>query len=224
MGWWVSDVMSLPNGTVILVSWVTWVLVAIVLHELAHGWTAIKLGDTTPRDAGHMTWNPLVHMGPFSLIVFAVIGIAWGAMPVDPSRIRGRFGEVMVLLAGPGMNAALAVGSILSFVAWGKLAPAAGIEDPLYTNFLWFFAFGMMLNVALALFNMLPILPLDGGRIAASLWPAYHRFATGENGQWVMLGGFLLVFWFAGELIFGAGFALIGLVERLSGITLPPLL
>lgn len=219
MGWWVTDVLDLPNGTVILVSWVTWVLVSIVLHELAHGWTALGLGDSTPRDTGHLSWNPLVHLGPVSLIVFAIIGIAWGAMPVDPSRLRGRFGEVKVLLAGPGMNALLALGSLGAFVAWGRLAPAAGVSDPLYPNFSIFFKFGVMLNVALALFNMMPVLPLDGGRILAALWPAYRRFASGENGQWVMLGGFLLVFWFAGDLLFGVGFALIDAVEGLTGLS-----
>jgi hypothetical protein len=92
-----------------------WVIGSIVLHELAHGWAAIRLGDTTPRDLGHMTWNPLVHMGGFSLVVFAVIGIAWGMMPVDPSRLRGRYGDALVALAGPAMNIVLAA---VSFAVW----------------------------------------------------------------------------------------------------------
>ena len=61
------------------------VVVSIVLHELAHGWMAMKLGDPTPRLEGRMTGNPLVHMGPWSLLALALAGIAWGSMPIDPS-------------------------------------------------------------------------------------------------------------------------------------------
>ncbi|MEM0982949.1 MAG: site-2 protease family protein [Planctomycetota bacterium] len=213
MGWWVEDTMSLPNGTVILISWVTWVIGSIILHELAHGWTALKLGDTTPRDLGHMTWNPLVHMGPVALIIFALLGITWGQMPVDPTRLRGRYGDVLVSIAGPGMNVLLAIASIVGLIAWVFGGRAAGVDEPLYSNFTLFFQFGIMLNIALALFNMIPIMPLDGGRIATSLIPAYARFAESENGRWVMLGGFMLVFWFAGGFIFLPGILLSELVS-----------
>ena len=81
MGWWVTDALSV--SPVLLISWVVWVIGSIVLHELAHGWAAISRGDRTPIERGHMTWNPLIHMGGMSLLVFAVVGIAWGMMPVN---------------------------------------------------------------------------------------------------------------------------------------------
>jgi Zn-dependent protease len=194
-GWWVSDVLNDPaRGPAVLVAWCVWVIGSIVLHELAHGWAAIRLGDPTPRDLGHMTWNPLVHMGGFSLVVFALVGIAWGMMPVDPSRLRGRHGDALVALAGPAMNIVLAIVSFAGLVLWLWLGGT--VSEPLRTNLVHFFRLGVWLNIVLAVFNLLPVLPLDGGRIAASLSPAYDRFAHGENGRWVMLGGFILFFWF----------------------------
>ncbi|MEL6741620.1 MAG: hypothetical protein AAFP26_13265, partial [Planctomycetota bacterium] len=84
MGWWIGDALSDPTrGAVWVVAWLVWVVVSITLHELAHGWAALKLGDTTPRDLDRMTFNPLVHMGPVSLVMLVIIGIAWGQMPVD---------------------------------------------------------------------------------------------------------------------------------------------
>ena len=72
------------------VSWVVTVVVSVVLHELGHGVAALRQGDDTPRTSGHMTLNPLVHMGGLSLFLLFVIGIAWGMMPVNPSRFRSR--------------------------------------------------------------------------------------------------------------------------------------
>ena len=80
------------------------VVISICLHELGHGFAAIALGDRTPEETGHITLNPLVHMGPISLAMLAIVGISWGAMPVDPTRLRGRYAEALVALAGPAVN------------------------------------------------------------------------------------------------------------------------
>ncbi len=152
-GWWISDILSNPsiNGQVWVVSWAVWVIFSICLHELAHGWVAIKLGDDTPRLAGHMTWNPLVHMGPYSLLMFVVIGIAWGAMPINPSRLRGKYAEAMVALAGPLTNLGLAIIGLTALLLWmplceGMLIPSVTIGYPLSENlalgiFIIFFIF-----------------------------------------------------------------------------------
>ena len=88
-GWWMSDMWQ--NGqSVELVSWVWWVIFSICLHELGHGVAAIWEGDDTPIRTGHMTWNPLVHMGGMSLLIFALVGFAWGLMPVNPGNFRHR--------------------------------------------------------------------------------------------------------------------------------------
>ncbi len=190
-------------GTAFVVSWIVWVIVSIVLHELSHGWAAMWLGDDTPRVTGHMTWNPMVHMGGFSLLVLVLIGIAWGAMPINPSRIRGRHGEAIVAAAGPGMNILLALFSCVGCVAWVVLADKYQVSDPLYTNLSQFFFVGVFLNIALALFNLLPAPPLDGSRIVGSFVPAYERMMNSPNGQWIGLGIFVLAFWTVGGFLFG---------------------
>ena len=72
MHWWVSDYYQ--HDPMLLVSWIFWVVASIALHELAHGYVAIRCGDDTPYHSGHMTWNPLVHMGQTALIMFALFG------------------------------------------------------------------------------------------------------------------------------------------------------
>ena len=94
-GWWVSDVLDgLANGKVVLTSWIVWVAISISLHELGHGWMAIRCGDRTPIDTQHMTINPFVHIPPMAWIMFALFGFTWGLMPVNPSRFRGRYDEI----------------------------------------------------------------------------------------------------------------------------------
>ncbi len=208
-GWWISDLLSNQsiNGQVWVVSWLVWVILSICLHELAHGWVAVRLGDDTPIISGHMTWNPVVHMGMFSLIVLVFLGIAWGLMPINPSKLRGRYAETLVAIAGPLMNIALALVALLGLVIWvplcqGQIGASLTISDPLATNMQSFLAVGAMLNILLFLFNMLPLPPLDGSRILMNLSPAYTRMLQSDTGRWIMIGGFVLVFFVFGAIIF----------------------
>ena len=88
-GWWIHDLWQSGQGT-LLVSWIFWVIASITLHELAHGWAAIFQGDDTPLVTGHMTANPVVHMGIPSIFIFLLLGIAWGAMPINPYKLRNK--------------------------------------------------------------------------------------------------------------------------------------
>src|SRR5262249_23128733 len=116
--WWVSE--FLQNGRYVeLASIVFWMLFSITLHELAHGWAALPEGDDTPRRLGHLTANPLVHIPQQALLMFALCGIAWGLMPVNPMRFKhGRRGDIFVSAAGPGMNLLLAIACLVAFTAW----------------------------------------------------------------------------------------------------------
>ncbi|MCA9276583.1 MAG: site-2 protease family protein [Phycisphaerales bacterium] len=220
-GWWISDLLNDPNinGKVWVVSWAVWVILSICLHELAHGWTAVRLGDDTPILSGHMTWNPIVHMGPFPLIMFLLIGIAWGAMPVNPSRLRGKHGDTIVTIAGPAMNLLLAILATLLLILWvplaqGQLISSVTVSNPLAANMQTFLALGAMLNVVLMIFNLLPIPPLDGGRIAVNFIPPYRRMLQSETGRWVLLGAFVLIFMYAGGIMFGIGMLSVDLVSQ----------
>ena len=221
MGWWISDLMQDPtiNGKVWVVSWIVWVITSICLHELSHGWAAIKLGDDTPIITGHMTWNPMVHMGMPSIILFVLLGIAWGMMPINPSKLRGRYAESIVAIAGPLMNVLIAFVALIGLIIWGPLcqgqiSSGITIADPLATNMQSFLAVGAMLNILLFVFNMLPLPPLDGSRILMNLSPGYTRFVISDTGRWIMLGGFVLLFFIFGAFIFiFSRFVVMGLAE-----------
>src|SRR5437763_14219429 len=106
------------------------VVVSICLHELAHGVVAVLLGDRTPIESGHMTLNPAAHISPVSLICLLLAGIAWGLMPVDPRRMRGRYAESFVALAGPAANVLLAVAALASLGIWQRLDDRPTAELP----------------------------------------------------------------------------------------------
>lgn len=202
MGWWVTNAYN-NNGQVYLLSWVIWVIGSIVLHELAHGWAALWQGDGTPRWSGHMTWNPLVHMGTWSLIMFAIMGIAWGQMPVNPSNFRSRYGDAIVSAAGPAMNLGLALLCMIGLALW--VVFGGSVQDPVRTNVTTFLKVGALLNIVLMLFNLLPVPPLDGYRILSDFVPSFGRLWMGEQGAVVGVVAMVLLFAFGGQLIFSTG-------------------
>ena len=167
---------------------------SIVLHELAHGWAALWQGDQTPRVHGHMTIDPRVHMGPVSLVMVFVLGIGFGAMPVDPTRFRGRHGDLLVSLAGPAMNLTLAFVALTGVALWELASPehsSASVEGSNLWRFLWTFGY---MNVALGVFNLVPLPPLDGATVLAGLHGGYRRLIGSVRNPMVFLFAFLL-FW-----------------------------
>lgn len=156
-----------------------WAIASITLHELAHGWAAISQGDDTPRELGRMTWNPLVHMGVYSLLCLALVGIAWGSMPTDPGRYRwGRRGRIVVSGAGPAMNVLLALacwGAVGLIVGCGLVGPEPSEETARWERLLDFAKIGGSLNGMLAIFNMLPLPPFDGASVVAGFSRTYYR-------------------------------------------------
>ncbi len=170
------------------------VTASIVLHELGHGFAAIAQGDDTPRETGHMTWNPVVHMGGMGLGLLCIAGIAFGLMPVDPSRFRSRYGDAIVAVAGPLVNGVLGIASLTTLavlVNQGIDTRIGGVEP------LWIMG---LLNIVLCLFNLIPIAPLDGSAVLGNFVPAYRDFirnpANARYG-WMAFG---VVFLLAGEL------------------------
>lgn len=146
------------------------VIASIVLHELGHALAATWEGDETPRIRGHLTWNPVVHMGWTSIVLAAVIGIAWGQTPVSPSRFRHRrWGDVIVSAAGPAVNLFLAIFA----AAFIHLSREAMPEIHQFWRIV------AVLNVALFMLNMIPVPPLDGFTVADGM------FRMGEIGYWL---------------------------------------
>jgi len=170
------------------------VVISVVLHELSHGVAAIWQGDDTPRLTGHMTWNPLVHMGGFSLFLLFFAGIAFGLMPVTPSRFRSRYGHALVAAAGPAMNLVLAFLGLTIFAIWVKVGGFA-VEGPIGAGQEFLFTLGRI-NLILFVFNLLPLPPLDGSTVLSDLSPRYRRMIANPNNQPIFMGAFLLIFFF----------------------------
>ena len=161
------------------------VVFSICLHEFFHAWTALQFGDTTAADRGHLTLNPLRQMGPMSIIMFLLLGFAWGAVPVNPPllRARNRHAPAIVALAGPATNFGL---FLIGFFFFGFLATriwnlventAAG------ETILELFLLLGIYNLFLCIFNLLPIPGLDGRNALTEYVPrlrnVHSEFAKG---------------------------------------------
>jgi Zn-dependent protease len=158
-------------------TWLIPLVIAIVLHEISHGWVANAFGDPTARRKRRLSLNPLRHVDPVGTIVLPLVLAVSGApvfgwakpVPVVARRLRNpRFHMVLVALAGPGMNLLLAMVGALAWAALRWLSPPEGLG----WDFLIFNVFNFVLiNVSLAIFNMLPIPPFDGGHVVEGLLP-----------------------------------------------------
>lgn len=151
-------------------------IISICLHELAHGWAAISQGDDTPIRTGHMTLNPVVHMGWESIIFLCLAGIAWGSMPVNPTRFRNPvLGNILVSAAGPLLNLGLAILCIIILTI--STDPSNG--GIVSGQFFWLAA---KINLVLLMFNLLPIPPLDGFHICSELIPSLKPLQYSQFG------------------------------------------
>jgi len=146
-------------------------LFAITFHELAHGYVAWRLGDPTAKDEGRLTMNPIKHLDPLGVLAFIIMKIGWAKpVPVNPRYFKDpRQGMLLVALAGPGANLVLAVISAIlvkmlisvQILPLFILKPAAGM-----------LVASVWINIMLAVFNCLPIPPLDGSKVLMGVLPA----------------------------------------------------
>ena len=151
-------------------------LLAVTIHEVSHGLVADRYGDPTARLLGRLTLNPLRYLDPIGSIALLVFGFGWARpVPVNPTSLRrDRRSMVWVALAGPGSNLLLALicAFILRFVVGLTVQFAEGSQLYRFIEPVGLMAaFGLYINVILCLFNLLPIPPLDGGRVLTNLLP-----------------------------------------------------
>ena len=152
------------------------ILLALTLHEFAHGYVAYRFGDPTAKDQGRLTLNPLKHLDPIGTLAFFIIKIGWAKpVPVNPNYFRNpRKDMLWVALAGPAVNFILAIiSALLVKIIWfiaASIPPsplAAAILVPLHEVLMA----SVWINLVLCIFNFLPIPPLDGSKILAGLLP-----------------------------------------------------
>lgn len=146
------------------------IILGLTLHEYAHGLSAYRLGDSTAHDMGRLTVNPIAHIDPVGLLLLFFAGFGWAKpVPVNPVNFQGdmRRGMMLVSLAGPGTNLLLAV---ISAIVLGITASwqVAYLQSILY--------YMVQINVVLAVFNLLPIPPLDGSKVLAGLLPGRQEW------------------------------------------------
>jgi len=157
------------------------VLLAITFHEYAHGWVADRLGDPTARLMGRLTLNPLSHLDPIGALALLVFNVGWAKpVPVNSFYLRNpKRDMVWIATAGPAINLSLAASSALVFrMMEGMRIPtyppqADWLMEPIFRMVYW----SVVINVALAVFNIIPIPPLDGGRILAGILPREQALA-----------------------------------------------
>lgn len=211
-----------PIGIVIVIAIL---IFSVIIHELAHGYAALMLGDPTARLAGRLTLNPIPHLDPIGSVLIPAIlaltpsGIIFGwakPVPYNPYNLSNqKWGEAFVAFAGPGTNLLLALifGLVLRFSA--TTLPVATVE---------ILTFVVLINIVLAFFNLIPFPPLDGSKVLGALLPYGALVKYNQLRESVERLGFFAIFLFIFIFIYlfsAPFFAFIALIfSLLTGIPL----
>jgi len=167
------------------------VLLALTFHEFMHGWAAYKLGDPTAKYAGRLTMNPLSHLDPIGTLMLFLVHFGWARpVPVDPRNFQNPKRDMLIVsVAGPLANMILALlsGLLVRLFRSGQLnSLPLNLLQPLYTMVI----LSLQINLALAIFNLLPVPPLDGSKILMGLIPYRYESYFGWLERY---GGFILM-------------------------------
>jgi Zn-dependent protease len=203
----IDDFLRDPAGAVqMLLLMVPGLLLAVTVHEVAHGWVAERLGDPTARLAGRLTLNPLPHIDPLGALAFVLAGFGWARpVPVNARNLRRPVRDMAcVAAAGPLSNFVVAFVGLVLLVLTARLVDAPFVTRPVTGMLRFVYTF----NLGLAIFNLIPLPPLDGGHFLPYFfprrsWPLLARLE--QYGPLILL---LLVFSGATRYIVGPLFSL----------------
>lgn len=171
------------------------VFCTLPIHEFAHAWVATKLGDQTPRLQGRLTVNPMAHISPIGALMILLVGFGYAKpVGVNPRNFKDpKKGMALVAIAGPISN--LIMGFIAEFFAVLCVRLSNGSDNATMLSAVYlFFWFAASVNVQLAVFNLLPIPPLDGSRILQLLIPSKYYFKVMQYERYIVLVVFALLF------------------------------
>ncbi len=191
--------MNLEPGKIII--WFVIFLLSLTVHECAHAWAAEKSGDPTGRYLGRITLNPIPHIDIFGTVIFPLVAITTGGwmfgwakpVPFNPINLRDRrWGEISIALAGPLSNVML----VIIFMILYKVIFASALVSPDALGDMgqpveMMLDIGIRLNIILAVFNLIPIPPLDGSHVLRNLLPDSLAEAYSQIPEWM---GFIILF------------------------------
>ena len=191
---------SMQNYLISLLLSLPIVLLSLSLHETAHGFAAWRLGDPTARNMGRLTLNPVKHLDPIGTLCMLLAGFGWAKpVPINTRNLRKpRRDMALCALAGPLSNLLLAIVFVLllRFIGYGWLArilPTSQFTYNVAYFSILFLYYGVYMNVTLAIFNLLPIPPLDGSRILFLLLPPRLYFKIAPYERYITIAVMLLL-------------------------------
>jgi Zn-dependent protease len=177
-------------------------LFSVVAHEYAHGYAALRQGDSTAYQLGRLTWNPLKHIDPFMTLILPILtfitaGVMFGGakpVPVNPRNFRNyKRGDIIVSLAGIATNLVLAVVAGVAVALVGLLGRAIPAIAPWASILQLMLIYGILINLILAFFNLIPIPPLDGSHVAKYLLPPAWALRYEQFGRYGLIALMMLV-------------------------------
>lgn len=168
------------------------VFCCLPIHELAHGLMAYALGDRTAKNQGRLSLNPLAHLNPIGTVMIFLFGIGYAnPVPVNPRNFKNvKGGMALTALAGPSANLLMGFISVWGYYIFARV----GAGNSFLYAVAMFFLYAAQINVMLAVFNLLPIPPLDGSKIIAAVLPdkVYYKYMMYE--RYIMIALMVLLF------------------------------
>ncbi|KAF1086491.1 Peptidase family M50 [Sporotomaculum syntrophicum] len=187
------------------------ILISLTFHEFAHGWVAYRLGDNTARNQGRLTLNPLAHIDPVGFLMMILFKFGWAKpVPVNPYNLRTdpERGMLLVSLAGPTANMLVALAA--------SLILGLGLFNAGYIDYLLYLT--MQINVILAIFNLIPVPPLDGSKILAGLLPGQSQFIYSMETYGIIILMLLLFTGLLGKILWPLVSFVINILLMISNI------